>query len=44
MKLVEPFASYDLKKYAKSLDINGLVDENLNLGLSFAQRVQVFCE
>ncbi|EMH1211598.1 DUF1007 family protein [Morganella morganii] len=44
LKLVEPFASYDLKKYAKSLDINGLVDENLNLGLSFAQRVQVFCE
>lgn len=43
-KLIEPFADESLKEYAQSLDINGSTDSDLNLGLSFTQRVQVLCQ
>ena len=43
-KLIEPFADESLKEYAQSLDINGSADSDLNLGLSFTQRVQVLCQ
>lgn len=43
-KLIAPFADEKLKNYAQTLDTNEMPDMDLNLGLSFTQRVQVICK
>lgn len=43
-KLIAPFADEKLKDYAQALDTNEMPDMDLNLGLSFTQRVQVVCQ